>query len=62
MKLGRHLPKVRDVLAQAGLLAQARYVERATLEAELACPLGEAPEVAPYFSMVLVVKGGDPWL
>jgi len=26
------------------------------------CPLAEAPETAPYFSMILLTKGADPWL
>ncbi|MEO0782801.1 MAG: precorrin-2 C(20)-methyltransferase, partial [Pseudomonadota bacterium] len=26
------------------------------------CPLSQAPEKAPYFSMILLTKGADPWL
>ena len=37
-------------------------IERASLPEEVVCPLKEAPEKAPYFSMILLVKGGDPWL
>lgn len=62
LKLGRHLPKVRRVLAGLGLTQNAVYVARATLDDERICPLEEAPETAPYFSMILVTKGGDPWL
>ncbi len=62
MKLGRHLPKVRQVIADLGLLDRAVYVERVGLAEERVCPLAEAPEDAPYFSMILLVKGGDPWL
>ena len=62
MKVGRHLPKIARVIAAAGLADRAVYVERATLGAERVLPLDQAPEEAPYFSMVLVVKGGDPWL
>ncbi|MEM6376526.1 MAG: SAM-dependent methyltransferase, partial [Pseudomonadota bacterium] len=62
MKVGRHLPKIRDVIADLGLLDKAIYIERASLPDERICPLGEAPEKAPYFSMVLLIKGGDPWL
>jgi precorrin-2/cobalt-factor-2 C20-methyltransferase len=55
MKLGRHLPKVRDALSQAGLLDRAIYVERGTMAEERVCPLVDVPDgEAPYFSMVLV--------
>ena len=62
MKLGRHLPKLRAVLDGLGLVDQATYAERVGLPDERVCPLSEAPDVAPYFSMILLVKGGDPWL
>lgn len=62
MKVGRHLPKIRRVLDRLGLMDHAGYVERATLPEQKAMPLAEAPETAPYFSMILVTKGEDPWL
>ena len=62
MKLGRHLPKLRAVLDDLGLTGQATYVERVGLAQERVCPLADAPDTAPYFSMILLVKGGDPWL
>ncbi len=62
MKLGRHLPKLRAVLDDLGLTGQATYVERVGLDQERVCPLADAPDTAPYFSMILLVKGGDPWL
>ena len=62
MKVGRHLSKIRSVIDGLGLTAQAVYVERATLENEVVLPLSEAPEKAPYFSMILLTKGADPWL
>lgn len=62
MKVGRHLAKIRRVLKAAGLLNQAVYVERATLAQERVLALADAPDPAPYFSMILVTKGGDPWL
>jgi len=62
MKVGRHLPKVRAVIEELGLAAQAVYVERASLAREVVCPLSEAPAQAPYFSMILLTKGADPWL
>lgn len=62
MKVGRHLPKIRAVIADLGLTDKATYVERATLPQQVVLPLADAPEVAPYFSMILLTKGADPWL
>ncbi|MEM9795966.1 MAG: precorrin-2 C(20)-methyltransferase [Pseudomonadota bacterium] len=62
MKVGRHLPRLRDLLRAEGLLDTAHYVERATLGAERVLPLADAPDDAPYFSMILIAKGADPWL
>ncbi len=62
MKVGRHLAKIRGVIAELGLTESAVYVERASLPEERICPLSEAPEKAPYFSMILLTKGADPWL
>ena len=44
------------------LIKYAQYIERATLPNELVLPLSAAPKKAPYFSMILVTKGNDPWL
>jgi precorrin-2/cobalt-factor-2 C20-methyltransferase len=62
LKVGRHLPKLREVIGRLGLMDRAVYVERATLANEVILPLAEAPEAAPYFSMILITKGEDPWL
>ena len=62
MKVGRHLPKIRRVIEALGLTDRATYVERASLPQEVVLPLSEAPEAAPYFSMILLTKGADPWL
>jgi precorrin-2/cobalt-factor-2 C20-methyltransferase len=62
MKVGRHLPRIRAVIADLGLLSRATYVERATLPSEVILPLADAPDTAPYFSMILMTKGADPWL
>ncbi|MGY2050162.1 precorrin-2 C(20)-methyltransferase [Methylobacterium sp. JK268] len=59
MKLGRHLPKVRAALSEAGLLGRAVYVERGTMAGERILPLAEKPDdAAPYFSMVLIPGEG----
>lgn len=62
MKVGRHLAKIRRVLETLGLQNQAVYIERASLPEEVCLPLAQAPEKAPYFSMILLTKGADPWL
>ena len=62
MKVGRHMAKIRDVIDALGLTDRAVYVERASLPDEMICPLSDAPEKAPYFSMILLTKGADPWL
>ena len=55
MKVGRHLEKVKRVLARLGLDRGATYVEHATMPDERICPLAEVPDdAAPYFSMILV--------
>ena len=61
MKVGRHLPKIRRVLAALDLTDVA-YIERASLPNQKVMSLDDAPETAPYFSMILVTKGQDPWL
>lgn len=62
MKVGRHLAKIRGVFGDLGLLDRAVYVARVGLPDEQVCPLSEAPGDAPYFSMILMNKGDDPWL
>jgi len=55
MKLGRHLEKVRRVLARTGQLSQAIYVERGTTADSVTVPLEQKrDDVAPYFSVILV--------
>lgn len=55
MKLGRTFPTVRRALERSGRLAEARYVERATMSAERTAALADVdPETVPYFSMALL--------
>ena len=61
VKVGRHVGKVRRVLDRLGLLAQARYIEHATMADQRICPLAEAGDSAPYFSMVVVHHRGEAW-
>jgi precorrin-2/cobalt-factor-2 C20-methyltransferase len=59
MKIGRHLPKVREALSACGMAARAIYVERATMDNEVILPLAEKrDDSAPYFSMVIVPGEG----
>ena len=62
MKVGRHLPRLRALIADMGLTHLAGYVERASMAAQTVHPLADAPAEAPYFSMILINKGADPWL
>lgn len=60
LKLGRTFPAVRRALERSGRLAEARYVERATMAGERIAELAEVdPESVPYFAMaVLPSRGG----
>ena len=62
MKVGRHLPRIRALLDAMGLTANAGYIERASLGVEEVSKLADAPDCAPYSSMILLYKGDDPWL
>jgi precorrin-2/cobalt-factor-2 C20-methyltransferase len=60
MKLGRHLPKIRRVLARVGRLERAIYVERGSTEAAVMVQLSDKPDdIAPYFAIVLVPGWGE---
>ncbi|MGP3989156.1 precorrin-2 C(20)-methyltransferase [Streptomyces sp. 3N207] len=62
MKLGRTFPKVRRALERSGRLAEARYVERATMRGERTGRVADIdPDSVPYFSVaVLPSKVGKP--
>lgn len=63
MKVGRHLGRVRALIDRLGLAGQAIYAERVTLGAEMTMPLTEMTgESAPYFSMIIIYKGGEDWI
>lgn len=62
MKVGRHLPRLRALLDDMGLLDKAGYVERASLPEQRVFRLADVPaEKAPYFSMILIYKGDEAW-
>ncbi|WP_307843561.1 precorrin-2 C(20)-methyltransferase [Streptomyces sp. B15] len=55
MKLGRTFPKVRRALERSGRLAEARYVERATMEGERTGRVADIdPDSVPYFSVAVL--------
>ena len=57
IKLGRHLEKVRSVLAELGLMERSIYVERVTGPDERVIPLAELEYAdTPYFSLILVTR------
>lgn len=59
LKLGRHLLKVRRILKRLGLAARAIYIEHASLGSQKVMPLEAVdPASAPYFSMILLRRGG----
>lgn len=62
MKVGRHIGRIRTLLTDMGLAESATYVARASLPSQQVLPLERAPDPAPYFSMILITKGQDPWL
>ncbi|MEU9590880.1 precorrin-2 C(20)-methyltransferase [Streptomyces sp. NPDC048193] len=60
MKLGRTFPKVRRALESSGRLAQARYVERATMSQERVAELADVDaESVPYFSVAVLPSQVD---
>lgn len=55
MKLGRTFPTVRRALERSGRLAEAQYVERATMPGERTLPLADVdPSSVPYFSVAVL--------
>ena len=55
VKVHRHFARIRALIAAAGLTAQARYVERASLPGQRVLPLDDVdPATVPYFSMILI--------
>lgn len=62
MKVGRHLPRLKALLCDMGLLERAGYVERASLPEQKVFRLIDLEhETAPYFSMILIYKGDEAW-
>jgi precorrin-2 C(20)-methyltransferase len=55
MKLGRTFPKVVRALEKAGIIGNAYYVERATMQKERIMPVSEVkPQDVAYFSVIVI--------
>ncbi len=62
IKLGRNFAKVRAILEELGLAAQASYIEHATMANQRILALAEVEaDAAPYFSMILLHRRGQAW-
>jgi precorrin-2/cobalt-factor-2 C20-methyltransferase len=63
IKIGRHFPRIKNLIENAGLGAAAGYLERIGLENQRVLPLKAVSEdAAPYFSMILIYKGEEGWI
>jgi len=63
IKIGRHFNRLRALIEKLNLLPHAIYAERVSLGSERLMPLAEVSEdTAPYFSMILIYKGGEDWV
>ena len=62
IKVGRHLPKVRNILGMLHLAANAHVIVKATHADEAVTPLLAITEdKLPYFSTILVYTGAETW-
>ena len=63
IKVGRHFSRLKALIKKAGLLANAGYLERVTLENQKVLPLADVgSQKAPYFSIILIYKGAESWI
>lgn len=63
MKVGRHLVRIRALLSDMGLLDKATYLERVSLGEQRTMRLADmTDDTAPYFSMITIYKGAEPWI
>ena len=62
MKVGRHMPRIKELFSRLGLAKKALYVSHASLGHQTQMSLADAPNDAPYFSMIILYKGDDPWI
>jgi precorrin-2/cobalt-factor-2 C20-methyltransferase len=63
IKVGRHFARIRALIDAMGLMPNAAYAERVSLETQKISPLADIDEdAAPYFSMILIYKGAEKWV
>jgi len=63
IKVGRHLPRLKRLIDEAGLTTQTAYLERVTLGNQKLMPLESMPDdAAPYFSILLIYRGAEEWI
>ena len=63
IKLGRHFPRVRELIDKLGLLENSVYIERATMSNERIIDIGAINENdVPYFSIILLHTRNKAWL
>ncbi len=61
-KVGKHFPRIRQLIEKLGLVEQTQVVENASTEFEVARPLGQIKsDDQPYFSTILIYKGHEKW-
>lgn len=62
IKVGRHLPAVRQALTELGLTSRSVVIENATRDNEHILKLEDvAGDSLPYFATILVYAGGEAW-
>jgi precorrin-2/cobalt-factor-2 C20-methyltransferase len=60
IKVGRHLGKIKRILRKIGVIDNAHYIERATMDDQKIRCLSELEDDnAPYFSMIIVRLSGE---
>lgn len=63
IKVGRHFPRVKNLLVDEGLVDCAGYLERISLPEQKIMSLVNVPQkAAPYFSLILIYKGAENWV
>ncbi len=62
IKVGRHLPRVRNILGLLDLTTRAHVIIKATHEDQQTIPLAEfSGDTLPYFATILVYTGAEAW-
>ena len=62
IKVGRHLPKIRNILGALDLTASSHVIIKATHEDQRTSALADiTEETLPYFSTILVYTGREAW-